>query len=130
MPKIIRNGITYGGSGTSLDNYSTKEQVVGTWIDGKPLYQKTIKIPNIDKGMTSTKLYEHNIENIEYIFCIDALVVILSTGFSYPVPFSWINNTDIFAAYVNRTSIGIRNPRMDEGQVDFYITIKYTKTTD
>ena len=24
------------------DNYSTEERVVGTWIDGKPLYQKTI----------------------------------------------------------------------------------------
>ena len=23
-------------------NYSTEEQVIGTWIDGKPLYQKTI----------------------------------------------------------------------------------------
>lgn len=131
MGKLMKNGICYSGvGGTSSNNYSTEEQVVGTWIDGKPLYQKTIKIPDIDKGMSSTKLYKHNIENIEYIFCIDALVVILSTGFSYPVPFSWINNTDIFTAYVNRTNIGVRNPRHDEGQVDFYITIKYTKTTD
>lgn len=26
----------------TLDNYSTTEQVVGTWIDGKPLYEKAI----------------------------------------------------------------------------------------
>ena len=26
------------------DNYSTEEQVVGTWIDGKPLYQKVVNI--------------------------------------------------------------------------------------
>ena len=44
MPTIIRNGITYGGGGTSLDNYSTKEQVVGTWIDGKPIYRKTFQL--------------------------------------------------------------------------------------
>jgi hypothetical protein len=24
-------------------NYSTEEQAVGTWVDGKPLYQKTIE---------------------------------------------------------------------------------------
>ena len=39
MPTIIRNGRTYGGGGTSLDNYSTKEQVVRTWIDGSPIYR-------------------------------------------------------------------------------------------
>ena len=30
------------------DNYSTDERVVGTWIDGKPIYQKTITGLNID----------------------------------------------------------------------------------
>ena len=43
MPKIIRNGITYGGgggSGNTSNKYSTEEQVIGTWIDGKPIYRK------------------------------------------------------------------------------------------
>ena len=36
-------------------SYSTNEQVIGTWIDGKPLYQKTIQItvPATNKGSTT-----------------------------------------------------------------------------
>ena len=30
------------GNSSISNNYSTDEQVVGTWIDGKPLYQKTL----------------------------------------------------------------------------------------
>ena len=29
------------------DNYSTEEQVVGTWVDGKPIYQKVISGLNL-----------------------------------------------------------------------------------
>lgn len=32
-----------GGSSTS-DNYSLEEQVIGTWIDGKPLYRKVYQV--------------------------------------------------------------------------------------
>ena len=40
-------------------NYTMDEQVVGTWIDGKPLYQKTIEISNITfSDVTSTKYVE------------------------------------------------------------------------
>lgn len=31
-----------------LINYSTDEQVVGTWIDGKPVYQKTFNNLNLN----------------------------------------------------------------------------------
>ena len=36
-----RTVVTILGGGGSV-NYSTSEQVVGTWIDGKPIYQKTL----------------------------------------------------------------------------------------
>lgn len=32
-------------------NYSTEEQVIGKWIDGKPLYRKTITFTTIIKKM-------------------------------------------------------------------------------
>ena len=45
----LTDGIAYfikdaggGGGGSSSHNYSTTEQVIGTWIDGKPLYEITI----------------------------------------------------------------------------------------
>lgn len=41
-----------GDSGGSSHHYSTTEQIVGTWIDGKTLYEKTI----INSSPTYTKV--------------------------------------------------------------------------
>lgn len=42
MGKIILNGVEYvGGGSENGHNYSTSEQVVGTWVDGKPVYETT-----------------------------------------------------------------------------------------
>lgn len=43
MGRIFYNGRQY--SGNDSHNYSTDEHVIGTWIDGKPLYEKTIARP-------------------------------------------------------------------------------------
>ena len=52
----------------NLTTYSTEEVKTGeTWIDGKPLYRKTIVLPN-GTGTTSEKTYnmsEFGLENIE-----------------------------------------------------------------
>ena len=43
MGSFMLNGVSYrAGGGNNFHAYSTAEQVVGTWIDGKPLYEKTI----------------------------------------------------------------------------------------
>ena len=46
MGKIMLNDIEYSsGSGSSSGhNYSTIEQVVGTWIDGRDVYEMTLTI--------------------------------------------------------------------------------------
>ena len=40
MPNFRINGSS-GGSGGS-HKYSTLERIAGTWIDGKPVYERTI----------------------------------------------------------------------------------------
>lgn len=44
LNKLQVDGTIYGvsGGGSATHNYSTTEQVVGTWIDGKTLYEKTV----------------------------------------------------------------------------------------
>ena len=66
---IISNKLTYSSKkieelvNNSGHNYSTDEQVVGTWIDGRPVYQKTITInESIDMN---TKSFIHNIQNMD-----------------------------------------------------------------
>ena len=43
---LNKNGVYEEINNKELRAYSTEEQVIGTWIDGKPLYQKTIVLPN------------------------------------------------------------------------------------
>lgn len=45
MGKLVHDGIIYSGSEPHI--YSTDEQIVGTWIDGSTLYEKTIINSNI-----------------------------------------------------------------------------------
>lgn len=40
MPAIYKGGLNYSNGGGGV-NYSTTEQVIGTWIDGTPVYQIT-----------------------------------------------------------------------------------------
>ena len=45
MAGIMKDGTPYFfGSGES---YSTEEQVIGTWIDGKPIYRKVIEVESL-----------------------------------------------------------------------------------
>ena len=57
-----------GGSSSSGGqvNYSTTEQVIGTWVDGKPLYQKTIIANNIAVNRTDAdSQFKHGVSDIE-----------------------------------------------------------------
>ena len=44
---LIVYGIKNGNIGNNSHRYSTEEQVVGKWIDGRPLYEKVFKVYNI-----------------------------------------------------------------------------------
>lgn len=51
-----------GTGGGSLLNFSLEEQVVGTWIDGRPIYQKTINDYDILNTANGTVLIAENID--------------------------------------------------------------------
>ena len=71
----LTDGIAYfikdaggGGGGSSSHNYSTTEQVIGTWIDGKPLYEKSFYLPSTitinNSSWTSSGVSISDIKNI------------------------------------------------------------------
>lgn len=113
--------------GSSAHNYSTNEQVVGTWIDGKPLYEKTVDCGNLFNN--GTKGIAHNISNIKRIVghsggAINSsgtylpLPKVSPTGLQYCVDIA-ITTTDIFITTGN-----------DRTDYYAYVTLRYTKTTD
>lgn len=103
-------------------DYSTTEKNTGMkWIDGKPIYQKTITFTNITISKTGVKIGE--IETIDNIIEAQGHVI-ENGGMVYGIPdldLRWyVNNTDVLLLCYYASSWNI-----DSG----YLTIKYTKTT-
>lgn len=105
MAKAILNGqeifgnVHLGQGGSNMHEYSTDEQIVGTWIDGRPVYEKTFDFSNPVAGNT---ILNHGIENF------DALVSVLGTfhrddGYEEPVPFPH-NDVSFMVSLVDFTS--------------------------
>lgn len=110
------------------NNYSTSEKIIGKWIDGKPLYQKTVycnKLPN-----NTSKEVAHNILNMDFAvnvsgFCISSDG---NTSISFPNA-NPISGTYLTTCYASRTSI-ILGTNWNGSDRNCYVTIQYTKTTD
>jgi hypothetical protein len=109
-------------------NYSLDEMKVGYWIDGKPIYKKTLYFPALsDKS-----------EVTQDVSGLNAELFISIEGFHYgsgsinPIPY--VDTTlDGMTAILYRVStkvIVIKNPGIDLSDRIAYVTVKYTKTTD
>lgn len=76
MGKIYLNNIEYAGGvgGSSLHEYSTTEKVVGKWIDGSDVCERTIYIPSISISGSTTLTVESGFND----FLISATGVYIS----------------------------------------------------
>lgn len=116
--EIINNGMTY----------STNEQIVGKWIDGKPLYQKTV-----DLGAISANTWN------------DGTILIPDVDMIMKVDFVAIQNSGRYVSEYYRTSNDMLTQWILKLPSDTYpmelcltttalthryVTIRYTKTTD
>ncbi len=119
------NPVTSNAVATAL-SYSTSEQFTGAyWIDGKPIYKKTINFGSLPNN--ARKAVDHNVANIDKI--IETKGYANERADFLPLPYSnvqisyviqvWSTTTQVFAQTgINRTTYSA------------YITIFYTKTTD
>ena len=110
--------------------YSTTEQVVGTWIDGKPLYEKSYI-------WTSTEITSESINLPVDLATIGADVVFIESGYMIdfnnnicPIPYSHpeaMYNVGVFIQS-SKANVGVR---ASTGRAIKYLslTIRYTKTT-
>lgn len=111
------------------ENYSTEEQVIGTWIDNKPLYRKVFNITlNSATGNTDTAVGApiKEVTNVRGIVHVQSQycepfpnsvagtnrIIVYDNNFSTPNTIRVVNNSNIWA-----------------GQ-PFIIILEYTKTTD
>jgi len=105
--------------------YSESEEQVGIFIDGKPLYQKTINFGTLPNN--TGKSVAHGASNIDAVVNITGYGKV---GSSYtPMPYVALQNINGVQITADATNINI-NTAANRSSWTAYITIKYTKTTD
>lgn len=121
------NEVEAGGGGSSEINYSTDEQVIGTWIDDKPLYQKSFHLTTPSE--TDSAIVIQNIADLN----IDTPVNIFGNVLNVPINFFLdITQSNYIACFINSAKTGIAMKLGANTYVskDCNVTILYTKTTD
>lgn len=116
----------------SPNDYSTSEKIVGTWIDGKPIYQKTIDCGALPSG--TYKDVPSGITNVKRVISFEGYSYASGDNRSRPVQ---IASGDTAAAGVEISYVGDTNsirlnsntPWGSWGYNETYVTIKYTKTS-
>ena len=114
-----------------LSTYSTEEQVIGTWIDGKILYRKVVVYKNSDiigayDTITNIEIL-HKISNLNQ--CVNASL--FTDFYRFPI-FYGLNTVEKVTGItsVDNTKINLRIINDTWGPKTWYITLEYTKTTD
>ena len=101
-------------------NYSTEEQIIGTWINGKPIYRKTFVV-----SITGHFIIVGNIPNLDIITSCNSYLH--RDGSEYHNINNWGQNDQDFGT-TYRYGNNIEFNSSYKGTL--YITLEYTKTTD
>lgn len=141
MPSI--NKIRVGGIDYNIESsqvYSTTEQVIGKWLDEKPVYRKGFQFTKADiealslDSNNNRRLLPHNISNIEKVTDIrlglnvtensvnENLISNLNEGSSSWGVAIYNTNSTYIEVQIGQDALDILN--------NGFIIIEYTKTTD
>lgn len=88
----------------TLDNYSTTEQVVGTWTDGKPLYQQTIIATYTLTSESLSQRYDLSSLNIDTFCELKFLIKKVFSSTNYDCePAFYSSTTDLGRVFYRKT---------------------------
>lgn len=102
--------------------YSTEETVVGRWIDGKPIYQKTIIGTGGNAVLDSNPVYDLLLDVSFSIQFKDNRIIV-------PITYSAANTTSIYFQVIDHILEAVMVSDVFVGY-PWIATVKYTKTTD
>ena len=110
----------------TLQIFSLEEQRIGTWIDGKPLYQKTIDFGFME-SVNVFKHVPHNVANVDKIWVDRSSSYFVDPSMNYYDVSDYDWHTSVNATNVSGV---VASDGYDRTTSRMYITIRYTKTTD
>lgn len=122
---VAGSGI-WNGQGGLAHHYSTSEKVIGTWIDGKPLYEKTF---NLTSGITiggytniALDTTTNKIKNLDgYIERSNGAIDKIN---------GYIQSDDTTRMAIRTGKIEVYISSVFTGVSELCVTVQYTKTTD
>lgn len=111
-------------------HYLNTEHVVGTWIDGKPVYEITVDTGTLPNSTTKTT--PHGIANLKAAVDFRGYARNTNNDINISIPYLYFSGTTTrgLCAYVDATNIFFISKENMAGYTESYVTIRYTKTTD
>lgn len=114
--------------------YSLEERVIGCWIDGKPIYQKTItgyKTPNVttNGSIAATEINSADLK-IDTVISLQGITNTGSSIFNLPMHYSSGQYGLHLYFNITKNTITIQSSSSNFSNKDTIIMIQYTKTTD
>lgn len=115
----------------SEEVYSTEEQRIGTWIDGKPLYRKIVnaQFGTVVQGTETT--VEVNLKNVDFIlvdkYWLDRKTASSVINQGYVTDALYLGYTSFSNS---NTTLRFRTKQSWVSNTAIYAIIEYTKTTD
>lgn len=107
--------------------YSTTEHIVGEWIDGKALYEKTINFGALPNA--TTKSVAHGISNLYRVIHLSAIAYSPALSQTLTVPHVGTGAlVDGMAVFQKDNNVTVQCGRDRTSYTECYITIQYTKS--
>ncbi len=119
----------------NISTYSTTEKVVGKWIDGTTIYQKTYSgvMPTITDNTFATKTIDTSLDNIDLVIDYDIFVIQEFDGKRNTVKFPYMTNSGYqLKGFYDATNdcINVSSNASAYSEKVFYATLRYIKATE
>lgn len=126
--KII--GIKYGNGTETFHNYSTAEKVVGTWVDGKTLYEKTVTFTAPNSNAYTQQSLGLTGAEVDKIWVVEGVVI---KGITSSSIMGYVSSVaaEQFSGFVNKGTNVTLDYRVGASlyQGDGFVTVRYTKSS-
>ena len=107
-------------------NYSTDEQIVGTWVNGKPIYQKTFT--GTTSATTTSDSVAGTISNFDTLINSNGTIFLSGAWGVNQHSLPYNNVAEYYVDDSNQIIIHKQNEIANNKQ--YMVTLQYTKTTD
>lgn len=113
----------------TISKYSTTEQRIGTWIDGKPIYRKVLEFNNVPTGLTQKN---HGISNLDKLINYSGYYYNSTWGYNPipAVPSDNISGYGIGIGDFKSTTFYFNIGNLRSSTNEIKLIVEYTKTTD